>query len=237
MGDDVKILAVAAAAASVGRRGRARARRLDRDAARPAPARHRRSVAAGDLAVRAPEDGPRELAELGRAFNEMAASLRAPLRRPPRARRRRKPRPAHAGRLDRRDARGDGRRARASRTSTSGRCATRRGGSALLVDDLFELARIDAGALALELRVACARRRSCESCLSGLEAEARARNVQLERRGDDHGDARRRCAPGAGRARPAQPADERAPAHAVRRNRGGRRLGRRASTCRVIGRG
>ena len=48
-----------------------------------------------------------------------------------------------------------------------------------LVDDLFELARIDAGSLAHELReVALAP--LVESCVRGFEAEARARNVTLE---------------------------------------------------------
>jgi signal transduction histidine kinase len=49
-----------------------------------------------------------------------------------------------------------------------------------LVDDLFELARIDAGALAYELR-ATALEPLVESCLRGLEAKARAQNVHLER--------------------------------------------------------
>ena len=49
----------------------------------------------------------------------------------------------------------------------------------MLVDDLFELARIDAGSLAHELReVSLAP--LVESCVRGFEAEARARNVALE---------------------------------------------------------
>jgi signal transduction histidine kinase len=47
-----------------------------------------------------------------------------------------------------------------------------------LVDDLFELARIDAGALTLELRDAQLAG-LVESCLRGLEAEAHARRVHL----------------------------------------------------------
>src|SRR5439155_26263756 len=50
-----------------------------------------------------------------------------------------------------------------------------------LVDDLFELARIDAGALTLELREA-ALSPLVDSCLRGLEAEAQARHVRLESR-------------------------------------------------------
>jgi signal transduction histidine kinase len=61
-----------------------------------------------------------------------------------------------------------------------------------LVDDLFELARIDAGALTLELREAQLSG-LVESCLRGLEAEAHARRIQLSA---DVGDAVTiRCAP------------------------------------------
>jgi signal transduction histidine kinase len=63
---------------------------------------------------------------------------------------------------------------------------------ALLVDDLFELARIDAGALTLELREAQLAG-LVDACLRGLEAEARARRVKLEARVDD--DAIAWCAP------------------------------------------
>jgi signal transduction histidine kinase len=51
----------------------------------------------------------------------------------------------------------------------------------MLVDDLFELARIDAGVLNLEI-VDAPLPRLVESCLRGLEAEAHARNVALEAR-------------------------------------------------------
>ena len=181
MGDDVKILGVAAAAASVAvatslALGGSIATRLER--LREASG----SVAAGDLGVRAPEDGPRELAEVGRAFNEMAASLERLFD----ARRElvaaashdlRTPVASIAAMLEALD---DG-LARPDEYIRPLRDQTRRLG--LLVDDLFELARIDAGALALELR-SVALAPIVESCLSGLEAEARARNVQLERRGD-----------------------------------------------------
>jgi signal transduction histidine kinase len=49
----------------------------------------------------------------------------------------------------------------------------------LLVDDLFELARIDAGVLTLELREA-ELDRLVRGCLTGLAAEARARRVRLD---------------------------------------------------------
>jgi len=48
-----------------------------------------------------------------------------------------------------------------------------------LVDDLFELARIDAGALTVELREARLPV-LVESCLRGVEAEARARQIHLD---------------------------------------------------------
>jgi signal transduction histidine kinase len=62
-----------------------------------------------------------------------------------------------------------------------------------LVDDLFELARIDAGLLTLEIREAPLSG-LVESCLRGLEAEARARHVTLEARLDERSPAVR-CAP------------------------------------------
>jgi signal transduction histidine kinase len=62
----------------------------------------------------------------------------------------------------------------------------------MLIDDLFELARIDAGVLQLELRDS-ALSPVVESCLRGLEAEAEARQVRLEARVD--GTVAARCAP------------------------------------------
>src|SRR3989304_1904151 len=61
----------------------------------------------------------------------------------------------------------------------------------MLVDDLFELARIDSGAFTLELREGPLEE-VVASCLRGLEAEAGARQVRLEARGDG-------AAPGRGR--------------------------------------
>jgi signal transduction histidine kinase len=61
-----------------------------------------------------------------------------------------------------------------------------------LVDDLFELVRIDSGTLTLELREAQLSG-LVNVCLRGLEAEARARHVSLEARVDDSVVAR--CAP------------------------------------------
>ena len=53
----------------------------------------------------------------------------------------------------------------------------------MLVDDLFELARIDAGALTLELHDAQLGE-LVSSCLRALDAEARARNIRLAARLD-----------------------------------------------------
>ncbi len=181
MGDDVKILAVAAAAASaaVGAAlvlGDSISRNIDRLRAASV------EVAAGDLGARAPDSGPRELAQLGRSFNEMASSLETLFD----ARRElvaaashdlRTPVASIAAMLEAID---DG-LAEPEEYLGPLRDQARRLGS--LVDDLFELARIDAGALSLELR-SVALAPIVESCLSGFEAEARARNVRLEQRGD-----------------------------------------------------
>lgn len=181
MGDDVKILAVAAAAASaaVGAAlvlGDSISRNIDRLRAASV------EVAAGDLGARAPDSGPRELAQLGRSFNEMASSLEALFD----ARRElvaaashdlRTPVASIAAMLEAID---DG-LAEPEEYLGPLRDQARRLGS--LVDDLFELARIDAGALSLELR-SVSLAPIVESCLSGFEAEARARNVRLEQRGD-----------------------------------------------------
>ena len=136
------------------------------------------SFAAGDLSSRAPASGPAELADLGRAFNEMAAGLE--------------------GLFDARSrlvawASHDLRTPLASMQAMleaveDGLVPPERYLAELreqvralsaLVDDLFELARIDAGVLTLELG---------EHPLAGLvasslrvvEPEARARGVRLQ---------------------------------------------------------
>src|SRR5437660_4178405 len=62
-----------------------------------------------------------------------------------------------------------------------------------LVDDLFELTRIDAGVLTLELREITLDS-VVESCVRGLEADARARGIRLETRWEQQPPAVR-CAP------------------------------------------
>jgi two-component system, OmpR family, sensor histidine kinase SaeS len=182
MHDDVKILAVAAASASTalaaallvaGRIGR----RID------ALESAAQELACGELTARAPTDAPRELAHLGVALNAMAANLDALFE----ARRQlvawashdlRTPVASIQAMLE---ASEDG-LASIEDYLPALREQTRT--LALLIDDLFELARIDAGLLTLELRqtqFALLVKR----CLRGLEADARARQVRLESRLDE----------------------------------------------------
>jgi signal transduction histidine kinase len=134
-------------------------------------------LATGDLSARAPEAGPRELRELSVSFNEMAANiehlfdarrelvasaghdLRTPL-----ASLRAMVEALEDGLAD------PAEYLAAIRTQTELLSA--------LVEDLFELARIDAGGLALELREA-ALDELVASCLGALQPEARARGIRL----------------------------------------------------------
>lgn len=189
MGDDVKILAVAAgsAAAAVAAAlalGTSLARRIER--LEEAAGR----LAAGDLTARAPLASPRELRRLGSSFNEMAGSLESLFD----ARRElvaaashdlRTPIAAMTAMLE---AIEDGLAEPDEYLRPLQEQARR---LAALVDDLFELARIDTGALVRELELV-ALAPLVESCVRGLEAEARARNVRLEQRLEQ---ARARCSP------------------------------------------
>jgi signal transduction histidine kinase len=176
MGDDVKILAVTAASALTALVAallvaRSIANSVDR--VRTASA----ELARGNLAARAPEGGPAEVAELAASFNEMSEQL---------------------GRLfdTRRElvawASHDLRTPLASMQAILEALEDGLGEPeeylpvlreqvrvlSLLVDDLFELARIDAGALTLEMHflpVAPV----VSSSLRCVEAEARSRHVTL----------------------------------------------------------
>ena len=172
MGADAKILAVAAARArrapspsrsslarSIARRDRPRQRRLGR-------------LAAGDLSARAPSGGPRELAQLAQLVQRDGVEPRAALRRAARARRLGEPRPAHAGRLDAGDARGDRGRACAARgvpaDAAASRCARSRRARRRPVRARADRRRRAHARAAATSR----RRRSSTSCVRGVEAEA-----------------------------------------------------------------
>jgi two-component system sensor histidine kinase BaeS len=135
-------------------------------------------LAGGDLTARATESGPRELRELGSSFNEMAANLEQLFD----ARRELVAWASHDLRTPLASLRAmvealeDG-----LATPDEYLPAVRAQTEILsrLVEDLFELALIDAGALTLELRDASL----CElvsSCVDALEADARAHDVRLD---------------------------------------------------------
>jgi signal transduction histidine kinase len=177
MGDDVKILAVSAASATVAMIGglflaQSIADSIDR--VRDASV----ALSHGDLTVRAPESGPAEVADLAESFNEMAANLEQLFD----ARRELVAWASHdlrtplanmqamlealedslAEPADYLPALGDQVRA-----------------LSLLVDDLFELARIDAGALTLELHTSDLDH-VVSTCLRGVTAEATQRHITLD---------------------------------------------------------
>jgi len=176
-GEDVTILfvAVAASAVSIGA-----ALLVGRSIARPIERLRRAStsVAEGDLATRAPEEGPAEIAELARSFNEMATNLEGLFD----ARRQLVAWASHDLRTPLAslqamiEALEDG-LAEPDRYLPAMREQVQVLGR--LIDDLFELARIDAGALTLEIREASLGR-LVETCLRGVEAEAAAKQIHLE---------------------------------------------------------
>jgi len=176
MGDDVKILAVSAASAAIAVvAGLYLAHAISRSVERVREAA--RELAGGDLAARAPESGPAEIADLAASFNEMARSveqlfdarrelvawsshdLRTPL----------------ANMQAMLEALEDG---LAEPEDYLPALREQVGVLTVLVDDLFELARIDSGVLTLELQVAPLAG-VIDSCLRGVEAEARQRQVTL----------------------------------------------------------
>jgi signal transduction histidine kinase len=134
-------------------------------------------VAGGELTARASESGPRELLELGGAFNEMAGSLEQLFD----ARRQLVAWASHDLRTPLASLRAmvealeDG---LASQEEYLPAIREQLDTLSLLVEDLFELARIDAGVLTLELHDARLGD-LVSSCLRALDAEARARNIHL----------------------------------------------------------
>lgn len=191
MGADVVILAVAAAASLVALGGALLvAGSVSSSVSRLSEAA--RQLARGDLSARAPDSGPRELARLGASFNEMARNLEQLFD----ARRElvawashdlRTPLASLKAMLE---ALEDG-LAEPEQYLAPMRDQVQTLG--VLVDDLFELARIDSGALVLELQDARLAE-LVDSCLLSLEAEAQTRRVTLEARVDE-GVPPVRCAP------------------------------------------
>jgi signal transduction histidine kinase len=190
-GHDMDILAVAAASSTAALAGafllrRSMIRQLDEVRAASA------ALAQGELSARAPTDAPAEVAELAGSFNEMATrveqlfdarrelvawashDLRTPL----------------ASMQAMLEAVEDG-LVEPAHYVPELRDQVRK--LSALVDDLFELARIDAGSLTLELEDANLSG-LVDACLRGLEAEAHARRVRLECRVGD-GVPVVRCAP------------------------------------------
>jgi signal transduction histidine kinase len=179
MGDDVKILAVASASATVAV-GAALALAWSISSPMRALQQTSQALAAGDLSARAPVTGPRELEELARATNEMAANVERLFD----ARRQLVAWASHDLRTPLASLRAmleaieDGLVEPDEYVPAMREQVERLN---VLVEDLFELARIDAGVLTLELRDAPIAD-VVESCLRGLEAEARSRHVRLEAR-------------------------------------------------------
>lgn len=135
-------------------------------------------LARGDLAARAPEQGPGEHRELAAAFNQMAARLEALFD----ARRELVAWASHDLRTPLAnmqailEAVDDG---LASFEQYLPALHDQVRALSSLVDDLFELARINSGALTLELQEAKLTV-LVDACLRGVQAEARLRQVQLE---------------------------------------------------------
>jgi signal transduction histidine kinase len=180
MGDDVKILAVSAASASVALAAAlVLARSIEQPIERLGDAAA--ELASGDLSARAPEGGPAEVAALARTFNEMGDALERLFD----ARRELVQWASHdlrtplANMQAMLEALEDG-LAEPDDYLPAFREQVRV--LSQLVDDLFELARIESGVLALELRE-LPLAPLVENCIVGLAAEAAARGVRLETAG------------------------------------------------------
>jgi signal transduction histidine kinase len=182
MGDDVKILAITAASALtaiVAALVVARSIANSVDRVREASA----ELAQGNLDARAPEGGPAEVAELAESFNEMGENLRRlfDTRRELVAWASHDLRTPLANMQAMIEALEDGLAAPEEYVPAL-REQVRV--LALLVNDLFELARIDAGALTLELQ-RLPLGPVVSSSIRGVEAEARLRQIHLASNVDD----------------------------------------------------
>ena len=149
------------------------------------------AIAQGDLTARAPETGRDEIARVGRNFNVMAGQVETLFD----ARRQLVAWASHDLRTPLAslqamiEAVEDGVAPPEKYLPAMRERVTALGG---LVDDLFELARIDAGALTVELREASIRG-LVETSVRGIEAEAKARKITVETRVET--DVPVRCAP------------------------------------------
>lgn len=176
MGDDVEILAISAVAAGtavVAGLFLARSIAGSIDSVRTAS----QALADGDLSVRAPETGPVEIADLAGSFNEMAGSLETLFD----ARRELVAWASHDLRTPLANMQAMVEALEDDLAAPDDYLPALREQVrvlAMLVDDLFELARIDAGALTLELRDAQLSP-IVEGCLRGVEAEARQLHITL----------------------------------------------------------
>lgn len=179
MHDDTKVLALAVASATAAGAG---ALLLTRWIVGPLDRLRRTSsrLAAGDLSARAPERGPRELRELGSSFNEMASNIEELFD----ARRQLVAWASHDLRTPLASLRAMVEALEDGLASPDEYLPAIREQLETLssrVDDLFELALIDAGALTLDRREASLDE-LVGGCLRAVEAEARRRNVRLEAR-------------------------------------------------------
>ena len=148
--------------------------------------------ARGELSARAPESGPQELVEVSASFNEMATNIEQLFD----ARRQLVAWASHDLRTPLASLRAMIEALEDDLASTDEYLPAIRDQLdtlTLLVEDLFELARIDAGVLALDVEDASLAD-LISSCLRGLDAEARARNIRLEAH-LERGDPRVRIAP------------------------------------------
>jgi signal transduction histidine kinase len=177
--NDAEILAIAVASAVVALAG---ALLLSRWILRPLERLRGASarLARGDLTARASESGPRELIEVSASFNEMATNLEQLFD----ARRQLVAWASHDLRTPLASLRA---MVEALEDGLAGpeeylpAIREQLETLTLLVEDLFELARIDAGVLTLEVRDEPLGE-LISSCLRALDAEARSRNVHLEAR-------------------------------------------------------
>jgi signal transduction histidine kinase len=137
-------------------------------------------LAGGDLSARAPAAGPRELQELGASFNEMAANLEKLFD----ARRELVVWASHDLRTPLASLRAMVEALEDGLAQPEEYLAAIRAQTQILsglVEDLFVLARIDSGALALELQEASLAD-LVNACVDALEADASARGVRLRSR-------------------------------------------------------